>query len=255
MQTDTNTEETEITLSETTSKALIGALDATIKTSLGVAKALRDCFTELLPALPWKDGKCTLTGAKATKALPEVQSATKVINDMLLKHDRFTVEGEKADTVKLSDSIRNQIGQAKNALGLPKRKIDRSAGAAARKAEKARLEAEAKAKANGGDATMSAEAASVILTTAAQMERASWSPDIIRHELAQCLIALASLQAGHDAVIEHVNRALQEAGCGELAIVAKPKAAPEKAVNKEDRKEMMRRLNEMKDLEDRLAAG
>lgn len=253
MTTETN-EDAEVTLSEPVAKALIGALDATLKTSLGVARALRDCFTELLPALPWKDGRCTLTGAKAAKALPEVQSATKVINDMLLRHERFTVDGEKADTRKLSDSIRNQIGQAKTALGLPKRKIDRS-GSAARKAELARLEAEAKAKANGGEATMSAEAADVILTTAAQMERASWSPDIIRHELAQCLIALASLQAGHDAVIEHVNRALIEAGCGELVIVAKPAKVGEKPTIKEDRKEMLKRLNEMKDLEDRLAAG
>jgi hypothetical protein len=237
MTTENTTTEETVTLSEKVAKALIEALDAILRESKGVASALRDCFKELLPSLPWKDGKCALTGAKATKALPEVQSATKVINDMLLKHDRFTVEGEKADTVKLSDSIRSQINQAKSALGLPKRRINRTG------------------KGNGGEANPTAtEAKEIVPMSAEMMEEASWSPDVIRHTIAQCIIALCGTQAGKDAVTEHVNRALIEAGCGELAIVAKPKAVVP-AVKKEDRKEMLKRLNEMQDLQDKLAAG
>jgi hypothetical protein len=241
MNTD-NTEETEVTLSKSAGKALIAALDATIETAMGVAKAIRECFTELLPSLPWKDGHCTLTGAKAAKALPEVQSATSVINKMLLAHERFTVPGEKADTRKLSDSIRNQIGQAKTALGLPKRHINRESG---------------KGKGKQGETEQATPDKATEPMTAAMMEAAEWSPDIVRHEIAQCIILLAGLPAKHEAVIEHINRALVEAGCGELAIVAKPKAekAQAKPMTKEERIEMIKRKNELMELSERLAAG
>ena len=233
----------EIVLSDSASKALLAALDKTLTVAITVADALRKCFKELLPALPWNGNTAAVHGAKAEdKWLPEVEAATRAINKALLACERYTIPGEKEGTVKLSDSIRNQIGQAKSALGLPKRKIDRKGG-----------KDKGKGKGSKGNADAdTADTATLEAPTAAQMELAEWSPDVIRHTIAQCIIALCDTPAGKDAVTEHVNRALVEAGCGELTVAIKP--AP-KAETKEDRKEMLKRLHEMQELQDKLAAG